>query len=775
MNDPSRIPVIVGIGEHIDRPQDLAQALEPLALMALALKAADADAGGQLLRRIESLDLVGLISWRYRDPVRELCGRLDIQPQAVSNASMGGETPVRLIHEAALRIARGELQCAAIVGGEAMHARINARKRNLTLPWTPLPPKEEAAQFASSRFEVSPVAQQLGVIDPAHIYPLYENAAQHTWGQSPATALDESARLWARYARVAADNPFAWIREAPSAEQIRTVDANNRLIAWPYPKLMVANPNVNQAAAVILTSLAFARKSGVDERNLVHIWGGASACESEDYLKRDRYDRSAAQAAVLRRATEIVGGSALVFGKLELYSCFPVVPKMALRELALDPDSIEPTVTGGLTFFGGPLNNYMTHAVCAMVRALRKGPAQPGLLYGQGGYVYKHHTLIIGMQPPPSPLAAEHSVQAQADAARGPAPEVVDRYSGPASIETYTVIYARDGLPLHGIVVLRTPDGRRTMAKVAPDDEAGMALLTSMGRNPIGSEGQVRIDPFGLPVWEPGPKRDRRRLPKRYALVEREGRLTVVTINRPETLNALHPAASAELAEIFDDFASDPDQWVAILTGAGDRAFCSGNDLKFTARAMARGEPFVHPLSGIGGLTRRFDLNKPVIAAVNGAALGGGFEIALACDLILASSKATFGLPEPKVGLAALEGGLLRLPQQIGLKRAMGMILSARVVSAEEGFALGFVNQVTSPDALMVEARRWASDILACSPMSIQASKEIVRRGMTESSTAEAIVHQLRYPAVRALFKSTDFREGPLAFAQKRAARWKGE
>jgi acetyl-CoA C-acetyltransferase len=774
MNDPSRIPVIVGVGEHLDRPQDLAQALEPLALMTQALKAADADAGGQLLNRIESLDLVGLISWRYRDPVRELCSLLAIQPNTVSNASMGGETPVRLIHEAALRIARGELQCAAIVGGEAMHARANARKRNLPLPWTPQAPKEEAVQFASSRFDVSPVAKQLGVLDPAHIYPLYENAAQHTWGQSPAAALDESARLWARYAAVAADNPSAWLREAPSAERIATVDANNRLIAWPYPKLMVANPNVNQAAAVIVTSLALAREAGVAERNIVHIWGGASARESEDYLKRDRYDRSTAQAAVLKRAAEIGGGSASAFGKLELYSCFPVVPKMAMREMGLDP-SVEPTVAGGLTFFGGPLNNYMTHAVCAMVRALRAAPEKPGLIYGQGGYVYKHHALVVAMQPPAAPLAAEYSVQAQADAARDPVPDVVDRYSGPASIETYTVIYARDGLPLHGIVVLRTPDGRRTMAKVTADDEAGIALLTSTERNAIGSEGHVRIDPFGFPVWEPGPKRDRRQLPKRYALVEREGPLTIVTINRPEAMNALHPAASAELAEIFDDFAADPDQWVAILTGAGDRAFCSGNDLKFTAQAMARGESFLPPLSGIGGLTRRFDLNKPVIAAVNGVAMGGGFEIALACDLIIAASQAKFALPEPKVGLAALEGGLLRLPQQIGLKRAMGMILSARSVSAEEGLDLGFVNEVTSADALMQVARRWATEIMACSPMSVRASKEIVHKGMTESGIPEAIVNQARYPAARALFKSADFREGPMAFAQKRAPKWKGK
>jgi acetyl-CoA C-acetyltransferase len=448
---------------------------------------------------------------------------------------------------------------------------------------------------------------------------------------------------------------------------------------------------------------------------------------------------------------------------------------MALRQLGLASGRPSLTVAGGLTFFGGPLNNYMSHAICAMVRALRAAPGELGLLYGQGGIVTKHHTLVVSTQPSDAPLPLSYSVQTEANQARGPTPKVLDQYTGPATIETYTVLYGRDGEPIQGVVILRTPEGERTLARVIRDDDSSLALLTSGNQSGIGTAGYVRTDTFGLPVWEAGARRDRNLRSLRFARVERDGPLTLVTINRPESLNALHPAANAELAEIFDEFAADRAQWVAILTGAGDRAFSSGNDLKFTASAMARGESVDPPLTGFAGLTSRFDLTKPVIAAVNGIAMGGGFEIALACDLIIAADTAVFALPEPKVGLAALAGGLLRLPRQIGLKRAMSMILTARRVSAAEGRELGFVNEVTTPADLLPAARRWAQQIIECSPMSIRASKQIVQQGMDASSLEEAYRNQHRYPATRALYRSADLREGPLAFAQKRPPRWKGE
>jgi enoyl-CoA hydratase/carnithine racemase len=241
-------------------------------------------------------------------------------------------------------------------------------------------------------------------------------------------------------------------------------------------------------------------------------------------------------------------------------------------------------------------------------------------------------------------------------------------------------------------------------------------------------------------------------------------------MNRPEVMNALHPPANFELAKIFDHFAQDADQWVAIVTGAGDKAFSAGNDLKY----QAAGNPITIPPTGFAGLTSRFDLNKPVIAAVNGLAMGGGFEIALACDLIVAAETAMFALPEPRVGLAALAGGLHRLPREIGMKKALGMILTGRRVVAVEGQALGFVNEVAKPGEALAVARKLASQILECSPMSIRASKEAVYRGLAESSLQAAIENQSKYEAIRAMFRSEDLIEGPMSFAQKRPPQWKG-
>ncbi len=254
-----------------------------------------------------------------------------------------------------------------------------------------------------------------------------------------------------------------------------------------------------------------------------------------------------------------------------------------------------------------------------------------------------------------------------------------------------------------------------------------------------------------------------------FCTAERDGRILTVTMSRPEVMNALHPPANAELAKLFDEFAADPELWVAIITGAGDRAFSAGNDLKYTAQAEGRVE--IAP-TGFAGLTSRFDLFKPVIAAVNGVAMGGGFEIALACDLIVAAERAVFAVPEPRVGLAALAGGMHRLPRAIPLKHAMGLLLTGRRVSAEEGQRLGFVNEVVPNDRLMMAARRWAEQIVECAPLSVRASKQCALEGLGKAGLEEAM--SARYDQLVAMLKSEDFLEGPRAFAEKRPPRWKG-
>jgi enoyl-CoA hydratase/carnithine racemase len=253
-----------------------------------------------------------------------------------------------------------------------------------------------------------------------------------------------------------------------------------------------------------------------------------------------------------------------------------------------------------------------------------------------------------------------------------------------------------------------------------------------------------------------------------YCKVEAKNHILVVTISRPDQRNALHPPANHELGEVFDTFENSPEYWVGIVTGEGEKAFCAGMDLKHTD-SMAAGS-FVPP-SGFGGLTSRFERKKPLIAAVNGFASGGGFELALACDVIIASQTAKFGLTEPRVGLAALGGGIQRLIREIGPKRANGLLLTARQVSAAEGLRLGFVNEVVPQGELLTAALRWAEEILQCSPNSIHATKA-VGNALDGQSVQAAMQSMLDLPAVKGLFSSPDAKEGPRAFAERRAPRW---
>ena len=254
-----------------------------------------------------------------------------------------------------------------------------------------------------------------------------------------------------------------------------------------------------------------------------------------------------------------------------------------------------------------------------------------------------------------------------------------------------------------------------------------------------------------------------------YVMYEKKDHIATITLNRPEVMNAVHPPATVELSGIWDDAIADDNVWVILLTGAGERAFSAGNDLKYTAsKGMPTGPP---PKGGFGGLTDRTDIDKPMIAAVNGFALGGGFEMALACDIIVAADHARLGLPEPRVGLAAAAGGMHRLPRQIPLKIAMGYMLTGKHMTAQQALELGIVNEVVPLKDLMDTAHRWAAEILECAPLSVRATKQCAMQGLgrpLDQALADS------YPALKQMFYSEDVKEGPRAFAEKRKPNWQG-
>jgi len=373
----------------------------------------------------------------------------------------------------------------------------------------------------------------------------------------------------------------------------------------------------------------------------------------------------------------------------------------------------------------------------------------------------------------PAVWAPDRSFDLQAEIDAWPAPAEARHADGPATIEAYTVKHRRGGAST-GIVIGRLDvDGRRFVARGDDRDSELLELLTSA--EPVGAQVWVRSFGFGNRVtvtraqmdelFPPAPAvlRDR----YEHVLVRRDGHLLEVTINRPEVRNSLHPMANDELDHVFDAYFADPDLWVAILAGAGDKAFSAGNDLVYSAS----GKPMWVPKNGFAGLTSRPHLPKPVIAAVNGYAMGGGCEIALACHLVVADATARFALSEVRVGLVAGAGGLVRLPRTVPAKVATEMILTARRITADEALAYGLVNRVVPAGAALDGARALAAEILEGSPTSVRISLEIMEETRGIPDVAEAVNH--RSPAIDDLMSTQDAAEGPAAFAAKRPPRWR--
>ena len=246
-----RIPVIVGVGEIVDRPKEIAAGLEPLTLLEQALKRAEADSGANCSAILGSLDVVNFLSWRYRDPEKQLAARLGAKPSHLYYGPVGGESPIRYLHEAAQRIARGECSVAAVCGAEAQSTATKAQRAGIELPWTPFAHDVEEPKRGAA-FQ-KPLAVTLGVFRPITVYPLYETATSAHWGQTPREALKESGELWSTYSKVAAENPNSWLKKRFAPEEITQPSPENRLISWPYTKLMVANPTVNMGGAILMT------------------------------------------------------------------------------------------------------------------------------------------------------------------------------------------------------------------------------------------------------------------------------------------------------------------------------------------------------------------------------------------------------------------------------------------------------------------------------------------------------------------------------------------
>ncbi len=486
MTDPERVPVIIGVGQINDRPADPDEGLDSLGLMVAALRVAAEDAGVPLAE-IDSLAIVDQISFHSLGKLPEpLAAAIGASPAInYQSAAPHGDTPVRLLNEAANRIGAGEVKLAAIVGAEALRTAAGRAAKAASGE----DKSYNAIRKVATRREPD-YAQKHGLAAPVDVYPLYENATRAAWSQSLAEAQDESAEIWSRFSEVAAANEGAWIRKPATPADILRVDERNRPIAFPYSKLMVANSSVNQGAGFLVASLAEARRRGISEDRLIYVGMGAAAKEPPSILRRDRYTGSVSMETSINRTLALNGMTAQDFDFVELYSCFPCVPKMARRTLGWPVDR-PATVFGGLTFGGGPIANYMSHAIVSMVEKLRRD-GRYGFLFANGGFATDNHCIVLGKEPiAAASFPQDFDYQAEAEAKRGPVPDLVEDYAGPATIESYTIFYGRDGAPRAGVVVARTPAGERTLAHVDVEDAAMLAFLTDGKAETVGAAGKI--------------------------------------------------------------------------------------------------------------------------------------------------------------------------------------------------------------------------------------------------------------------------------------------
>ncbi len=471
--DP-RLPVLIGVGQvtqRVDRGDD---ALEPVDLMAEALRRAEHDAGrGGILAGADSIRVINELSWRYLDPGALVAQRIGATPRTTEYTVMGGNYVQTVVNRTALDIQSGRNDLVLLTGGEAWRTRTQAKKAGADLGWTTQSPgTPPPIQIGDDHDLVHPVELSRGVFLPVQVYPMFDIALRAEQGLSITEHRRQLAELWARFSEVAADNPYAWIQRSYTAEEIATPSPDNRMIGFPYTKLMNSNNNVEQGAGLILCSVERARALGVAPDRWVFIHAGADAHDHWFLSNRADLHSSPAIRIAGRAALDLAGVTIDDVAHVDLYSCFPSAVQVAARELGLSLRR-QLTVTGGMSFAGGPWNNYVMHAIATMAGVLRDDPGSLGLCTANGGYVTKHAFGIYSTEPPPSGRFRHAEPQDEVDAL--PSRELAEDHEGEVAIETYTVMHDRDGRPERALAACLTADGRRAWG--ATTDPAAMHAL----------------------------------------------------------------------------------------------------------------------------------------------------------------------------------------------------------------------------------------------------------------------------------------------------------
>jgi acetyl-CoA C-acetyltransferase len=465
--DPHQ-PVLIGTGQLSNRVDDGAEPLEPTDLIAEALRRAGSDTGvAGAMATADTVGIVSMLSWRYRDPGALVAQRLGLQPARSLYTTPGGQSPQQLVNLLARDIAEGRSDLAVVGGAEAWRTRQAHRGTEAELGWTPTDESVAKAEAVGPELDmIAPEESEIGLFMPVQMYPMFDVALRASLGLSGAAHVERICSLWSRFSEVAATNPDAWIQKAFTSDELQAVTADNRLIGWPYRKLLVSNNMVEQGAGLVLCSVEKAQALGIPRDRWVFLHSGADGADTTYVSHRGYLHTSPAIRVVGRAALDLAGAGPDDLDHVDLYSCFPSAVQIAAIELGLDVER-PLTVTGGMSFAGGPWNNYATHGIATMARVLREDPGALGLCTANGGYLTKHAMGVYGTEPP---AAGFRWANPQAEIDAFPRRGVVAGHKGAATVESATVVHGREGSAERAFAACLLPDGRRAWAASSDAD-----------------------------------------------------------------------------------------------------------------------------------------------------------------------------------------------------------------------------------------------------------------------------------------------------------------
>lgn len=457
-------PVIIGVSQIQQRISAPLEGKEPIDLMVDAVRAAAEDAGNpSLLSSVNSVRVVRGM-WRYHQPAGYVAEAIGAPGAETVGTCYGGNMVQSTLNVTAADILAGKHELVVMTGAEVGRSQAKARKAGIDLPLTETHGEYD---FKIGKEEPMGCEAELAreIRQPIQMYPIFENAIRHANGESIGDHIKRVSELWSRFSRVAADNPNAWMRDAVDAETIRTAGPTNRMVSFPYPKLMNSNNAVDMSSAIILCSVEKARALGISEDKWVYPWTGTDAHDTYYVSERDNLHSSPAIRIAGSRALELAGLGVDELDFIDVYSCFPSAVQVAAKELGL---SLERplTVTGGLTFGGGPLNNYVMHSISRMVDVLRENAGTKGFVTANGGYLTKHAFGVYATEAPSTDYQHENMQDAVDQC---PSRSWVVDHHGQVIVESYTVMYAGDS-PAMGHFACLTPDGKRTWANTKDID-----------------------------------------------------------------------------------------------------------------------------------------------------------------------------------------------------------------------------------------------------------------------------------------------------------------